>query len=201
MNICLRIKILIKINNQNMMKNIQTLIKEKGCYFTYEQIKEISNWCRQSTFSSREIEKIWGNAILNKKNCKQWTTCLGEWFTKDILMLLGHTVNRPQQKKDIDKNLRPDLETEEAIYEVKTRNWNTPGTAGEKVLGVPFKYSSIPRLYNKPLRIILLGYQEHEYKKDLFEETTLEKKEFLEFYKKMNISYVKMTDLLDKLEL
>lgn len=184
-----------------LMDNIQHLVKEKNCHFTYEQLKEISNWCRVSTYSSSQIEKIWGNSIIDKKDCKQWTTCLGEWFTKDILTLLGHNVSRAQQKKDGEKNLRPDLETEEAIYEVKTRNWHTPGTAGEKVLGVPFKYSSIPRLYNKPLKVILLAYQEHEYKKDLFQETTHEKKQFLEFYKKMGITYVKMTDLLDKLRL
>ena len=76
-----------------------------------------------------------------------------------ILEKIGKIVKRPEKKN----HYLPDWETDDAIWEVKTRNWNTPGTAGEKVLGVPYKYSDIPRLYGKPLKIVLVAYQEHEF--------------------------------------
>ena len=91
------------------------------------------------------------------------------------------------------------METDDAIWEVKTRNWNTPGTAGEKVLGVPYKYSDIPRLYGKPLKIVLVAYQEHEFiygHTKLFGDISPDKQKMLNFWKEMGIEYVKCTDLL-----
>ena len=60
------------------------------------------------------------------------------------------------------QGVHPDWETEDAIWEVKTRNWSVPGTAGEKILGVPYKYSDVPELYGKPLKIVCVAYQEWE---------------------------------------
>ena len=45
------------------------------------------------------------------------------------------------------------------MVEVKSRSWCTTGTAGEKVR-VPYKYADIPNLYNKPLMIVCVAYQE-----------------------------------------
>ena len=65
-------------------------------------------------------------------------------FTKSnfpqLLKLLGKNPRKPK-KKD---GYIPDWECDDAIYEVKTRNWTTGGSAGEKVLGVMYKYSDIP---------------------------------------------------------
>ena len=58
---------------------------------------------------------------------------------------------------------------------MKTHTWCTTGTAGEKILGVPFKYSELPRLYGKPLKIICVAYQERElYKFGVIGETSVE---------------------------
>lgn len=110
-------------------------------------------------------------------------------------------------------HFKPDLETDKYIIEVKTRNWTTSGTAGEKVLGVPRKYMDVPILYGKPLLIILVGYQEYEYssngKLDIFsndinyeiqdekkKELEKRKKIYNDFIKSMNIHFVKFSDII-----
>ena len=94
----------------------------------------------------------------------------------------------------------PDIETYDAIYEVKTRNWTTSGTAGEKTLGCPFKYAKVPRLYNKPLKIVLVAYQEYECCNgssiSIFGNIDEEKRSFLQFYKDKNIEFIKFSDLI-----
>jgi len=105
-----------------------------------------------------------------------------------------------------NKKYNPDLECDEFVYEVKGRSWSTSGTAGEKILGVPLKYGELPRLYKKPLQIILVGYQEYEAKEgfafgDLLDKNnqTKELKESLAFYKEHNIEYVAFTDILRRI--
>jgi hypothetical protein len=102
-----------------------------------------------------------------------------------------------------DKKYDPDLECDEYVYEVKGRSWSTPGTAGEKILGVPLKYGELPRLYKKPLKIVLVGYQEYEAKHkfafgDLLDKNnqTVELQQSLAFHKEHNIEYVAFTEIL-----
>ena len=80
------------------------------------------------------------------------------------------------------------------------------GTAGEKILGVPLKYGEVPRLYHKPLKIVLIGYQEYEARNawqfgDLLDSNnqTIELKEALAYHKLHNIEYVGFTDILKEL--
>ncbi|MHB9019442.1 MAG: hypothetical protein ACYC3G_01000, partial [Minisyncoccota bacterium] len=105
-----------------------------------------------------------------------------------------------------DKDYQPDLESDEYVYEVKGRSWCTVGTAGEKILGVPLKYGELPRLYKKPLQIILVGYQEYEAREKFgfgnlldINNQTSELKESLSFYKEHDIEYVAFTDILKKI--
>ena len=96
----------------------------------------------------------------------------------------------------------PDWETDKYIYEVKTRNWTTSGTAGEKVLGVMYKYSEIPELYGKPLKIVCVAYQEHELtygNTKIFGEVCSSKKKFLDLAKSMDIEYIKFSDLVSQI--
>ena len=111
------------------------------------------------TKKEKVFEKNWGNEQLNNKTpTVQWTTRLGEDLVKLILEKHGHIVFKPTTR---DHKL-PDLETDELIIEVKTRNWTTTGTAGEKVLGAPWKYADVPTIWKKPLVIICVAYQEYE---------------------------------------
>lgn len=103
-------------------------------------------------------EVKWGNKMIkSSKYTTQWTTKLGEELVRQCLILQGQLPVRinKDNKKDSSK---PDWITDDSVYEVKARNWTTTGTAGEKVLGSPYKYCRIPKLYGKPLKIICIGY-------------------------------------------
>ena len=144
-------------------------------------------------------EKEWGNSMINAKNNGQWTTLLGENLVYEILKLKGEN-----PKKVISKGgFKPDWETDNYIYEVKTSNWWVSGTAGEKVLGTWIKYQNIPELYNKPLRIVCIANQEHELehgKVKYFGENITEKtKEILNLAKSWGIEYIKFSDMVKDL--
>lgn len=160
---------------------------------------------------AKEVEKEWGNKIIETVDGKQWTTVLCQTLVMEALIRLGRkNVRKTSPKKGTLRNKKydPDLECDDYVYEVKGRSWCTPGTAGEKILGVPLKYGELPRLYKKPLQIILVGYQEYEAREkfafgDLLDKNnqTQELRESLAFYKEHDIEYVAFTDILKKIGL
>jgi hypothetical protein len=158
---------------------------------------------------SKKIEQDWGNKVIKTIGGKQWTTVLCQELVMEALIKLGRKhvrKTKPMQSSLRDKSYDPDLECDDYVYEVKGRSWTTPGTAGEKILGVPLKYGELPRLYKKPLQIILVGYQEYEAREkfafgDLLDSKnqTKELHESLAFYKEQEIEYVAFTDILKKI--
>lgn len=173
--------------------------------FSKEQESELNLWCLEGkirdtilkqTKEHNEIEKEWGNQMIGQENNGQWTTNLGEHYIYQILKELGKNPRRPE----IKEHYRPDIETDDAIYEIKTRNYTTSGTAGEKVYGVPYKYAEVPNLYNKPLKIVCVGYQERELTTGhtpIFGNVRNVHEKMLEFYKnELNIEFVRASDLI-----
>lgn len=154
----------------------------------------------KDTQTLKALEDIWGQNVARShrpdlKLDKQWTTTFGQQVCHEIYTLIGKTCKNPRKKE----NFQPDKETEDEIIEVKTQTYNTTGTAGEKILGVPYKYRKIPELYGKPLKILTIGCAEKECrdKYSIFSETNdILAKEFLTFYKSKNIEYIAATDLL-----
>lgn len=146
-------------------------------------------------------EKEWGNKMINKIDCKQWTTLLGENLVKDILILNGENPRKPISKN----NFQPDWETDDYIYEIKTSSWSVDGTAGEKVFGTWIKYQDIPTLYKKPLRIICVAYQEWELTfgkiKYFGDEITQKTQQILELAKSWNIEYIKFSELIKNINM
>lgn len=157
----------------------------------------------------KEEEKLWGNKTMGTTGAKQWTTVLCQNLVQEALVKLGRkNVHKTGQVKSSlrDKKYDPDLVCDEFVYEVKGRSWCTAGTAGEKILGVPLKYGEIPNLYNKPLKIVLVGYQEYEAREkwgfgDLLDNKnqTTELREALEYYKEHGIEYIGFTDILKEI--
>ncbi len=161
---------------------------------------QIIKWCLHGKSKNRckKKEKTWAAKILDNKT-KNWSALLGEKIVFEVLKKLGKKPKKPVKKLCYV----PDIETEDCIYEVKTRNWNTSGTAGEKVFGTPLKYAEIPRLYGKPLKIVCVAFQEHEMehgKTPIFGEKVRENhKKFIDFYKANNIEFIKFSELLSEL--
>ncbi len=142
-----------------------------------------------------KIEKEWGNKMIGQIGNNQWTTLLGEGLVRETLTLLGVDHFTPKKLN----GYVPDIETSNYIYEVKTRNWTTTGTAGEKVFGVPYKYSDIPRLYSKPLRVVCVAFQEYELtngNSNVFgDKLSDEKRKLITIWKEMGIEFVKFSDI------
>ncbi len=146
-------------------------------------------------------EDNWGQRTLkirrpDLKLDKQWTNKFGEHLCEEIYILLGHTVKKPVKKE----HYQPDCEVETAIVEAKAGTFHTGGTAGEKILGCPFKYAEIPDLYEKPLKILCMGGAEkvcrQQYGNLAGEKCTAQKKRFIDFFKENGIEYVGATDIL-----
>ena len=195
---------MLKIKEElDLLKNPEVI---RWCYEGITEISLKNTESEKKLKESKEIEKEWGNKVMKTKDGKQWTTLLCQNLVMEALILLGRkNVRKPNSEKGIirDKKYEPDLECDDFVYEVKGRSWCTPGTAGEKILGVPLKYGELPRLYKKPLQIILVGYQEYEAKEkfafgDLLDENnqTIELQDSLAFYKEHNIEYKSFTKIL-----
>ncbi len=193
-------------------ENLNLLNNPKVIQWCYEGITDISlrnTESEKNLKESKKIEQDWGNSVINTIDGKQWTTVLCQELVMEALVKLGRkNVRSTTAKKSSLRTKRydPDLECDEYVYEVKGRSWSTPGTAGEKILGVPLKYGEVPRLYHKPLQIILVGYQEYEAREkfafgDLLDKNnqTIELQESLAFYKEQNIEYIAFTDILKKI--
>lgn len=193
---------------KNLLQNPQVL---EWCQKGITEFSLINTSKKDLLKASKKIEDEWGSSIIGNEGNGQWTTRFCESLVKEALIALGRkNVRRTEQKKSLLRNKKydPDLECDEFVYEVKGRTWNTSGTAGEKILGVPLKYAEIPKLYGKPLKIILVGYQEWEARNafafgDLLDEQNQipQVVEALGFYKKRGIEYIGFTDILKELAL
>jgi hypothetical protein len=159
--------------------------------------------------AANTTERQWGNSILGTIDSGQWTTVFCQSLVKEALERLGRTNVRSTTSKVSTlrpKKYDPDLECDDFVYEVKGRSWTMSGTAGEKILGVPLKYGEVPRIYHKPLKIVLIGYQEYEARHmwqfgDLLDpqNQTQELREALAYHKEHGIEYIGFTDILKEL--
>jgi len=150
------------------------------------------------------LEDEWGQGVLKVRRPdlkleKQWTTKFGEHICEEFCILLGKTPVRPGTKN----GYQPDTETEDTIWEAKTQTYFTDGTAGEKILGTPFKYADIPELYGKPLKILCIGQAEHlsrnKYGNLFGDKTSINKQKIIDMYKSMGIEWIGATDLIQQI--
>lgn len=157
----------------------------------------------QDTKKLKELEDEWGRRILklrrpDLKLDKQWTNKFGEHICEELLLLLEKRVSKPVKKE----HYQPDLEVEDAIWEAKTETFFTEGTAGEKILGCPFKYCEIPDLYGKPLKILCMGGAEkacrEQYGNLPGDKCTSRKIKYLEFFKANDVEFIGATDILKR---
>lgn len=126
-----------------------------------------------------------------------WSNSLGENIVYELLKLFGLKVKKRSKVLINGRTYIPDLETDYAYYEVKTRNYSTPGTSGEKILGTPLKYIDIPKETGKPLFIVLVGFQEYEaiHMFNLFDNMSLDKRKIIDMYANMGIYYIGASQL------
>ena len=193
--------------NSNLLDNAEII---RWCYKPVTEFSLVNTSDPKKLKIANTIENNWARSIIGSSG-NQWTTILCQNLVKEALIRLGQkNVSSTTLKKSSlrDKRYSPDIESDDFVYEVKGRSWTTPGTAGEKILGVPLKYGEIPTLYKKPLKIILVGYQEYEAKMgyafgNLLNENdqTKELNDSLSYFREHNIEYIGFTDILKKIGL
>ena len=152
------------------------------------------------------LEDTWGREVMKARRPdlnlnQQWTNKFGEHLCEEIYSLLGKVVSKPENKEHYE----PDFQVDDSIVEAKAQTFFTKGTAGEKILGCPFKYSEVPDLYGKPLKILCMGGAEkvcrEKYGNLPGEKCGLKKKKFLDFFRENGIEYIGATDILKSLSL
>ena len=150
------------------------------------------------------LEDAWGQSVLKMKRPdlkldKQWTNKFGEHICEELCILMGKEFKKPATMN----HHIPDIETEDTIFEVKSQTFNTTGTAGEKILGTPFKYAEVPQLYGKKLIILCLGGAEkwcrEQYGNLPGDKSSPQKQFILDAFKSLQIEYIGATDILKNL--
>ena len=148
-----------------------------------------------------KLEDKWGQNMLRFRRPdllldKQWTNKFGEHIAEEVYVLLSKQVSKPLKKE----HHQPDLEVDDAIIEVKSGTFYTTGSAGEKILGCPFKYADIPELYNKPLNILCIGGAEKVCRENYGNlpgpKCGAQKQKFIDFFKENRIEFVAISDIL-----
>jgi hypothetical protein len=176
--------------NKNLKERVEWALKKPE-----NIVKKEGVTIKQQQEKFKNEEKKWGNDMIGQENNGQWTTLLGENLVYDVLKLRGENPRKPV----IKEGFKPDWETDEYIYEVKTSNWWVTGTAGEKVFGTFIKYQNIPESYGKPLKIVCVASQEDEFtngKTPYFGENVTQKtRQVLDLARSWNIEYIKFSDL------
>jgi hypothetical protein len=146
-------------------------------------------------------EDKWGQSVLKTRRPDltmngQWTTRFGEHLCEELAVLCSKNPTKPAKKE----HYQPDIEVEDAIWEVKTQTYHTSGTAGEKILGCPFKYADIPELYDKPVYIICVGGAERVCRENYGnlpgKKCTPKKQKIIDFFKSCNVEYKAATEIL-----
>lgn len=140
----------------------------------------------------------------NLPESNQWTSSFGELLVKEILVYQNNTLSI-QERTKLPNGLVSDLETPNAVIEVKTRNYTTTGTAGEKIFSALWNYADVYTLTSKKVYIILVGYQEQEARRQTpkfniscaFISKT--KKNILDFFWiNYKVRFIFLSELLDK---
>jgi hypothetical protein len=167
--------------------------------------KDVLAWCNPYSKYvrnlNREREERWGKSLL-RQTTNHWTSKVGETLVKELLYELGEPpLKQSKMYQANGRELRPDIETYNSIYECKTRCYTISGTAGEKILGSAWKYSECYKNTKKVVYIVCIGYQEQEAQEkfNLFNPSTKAQRDIINVFQRHNIRFIKFTDMLKKL--
>lgn len=149
--------------------------------------------------AQKAAEDEWGRALMREVRpdlqSKQWTNLFGEMMCRELYERRGANVTKPRNIEGQE----PDWETADLILEAKIGTYFTEGTAHEKVLAVPLKYSEVPERYGKPLHVVCMGRAEQEmfgkYRVGAAD-CPANRRKIIDFCQNLGITYVAATSLL-----
>lgn len=153
-------------------------------------------------------ERQWGQKLqleYNDKKNDQWSGQIGEKFIKELIKSKGHNIYGVDYISQLEGKsaVKPDIVMENNLIEIKTRTYFTPGTAGEKLSDIGFKYNGINKLNDCYTIALCVGYQLYDaidkgyyplvhknHKRD--QETALQ---FLKNNENFSVYFKKLTDI------
>lgn len=158
------------------------------------------------SFKDKYVEEEFGKRLYSKictnKNTTQWTTKVCESLTKELFEMMSINIEKINHRKYKDSDgriIQPDFDSKIGFIEVKSRKYSVGGTAGEKIFGIPWKYSDCFDRYNKGVYIICMGQQEKE-AREIFrinDTCSKQKNMIMDMYAdKLNIHYIFATDII-----
>lgn len=175
-----------------------------------EWIQGEQKWldCKDKNVELAFVEKYLEQWNIPKN--KMWSSKFGEKLVELLLSqkypeVIHLNTLSPEQKRLYRNPLcskLPDLETRDFFVEVKTRNYTTQGTAGDKVLAEPIFQRNYYEFLGKPLIIVLVGYMEYEVRvknKTRFGIFDEQDTRFADFIASFHISFKGCSELLQPL--
>lgn len=184
-----------KKKGQKIYKSVKIDDKDKPKYkYNKGQFSEKIR-DNEAKWNMKIMEKIRPDLFKKEHSQNSLFGPFGEMLVKEYYILTGEYItDKPEKKNGHDL----DLETITKMIEVKTGSYFTTGTAGEKIYGVPYKYSDVPELYEKPLVIILIGSSKND--SSLVCEASDKKEKMKKIWKEeFNITYECFRKLLNNL--
>ena len=199
-----KVRVLVAANPQLVLLNKPGVLEWLHGEATFKAflppLEKVKGKSKEYSEKLQALENEWGRKLpIRGKKGLQWTNNFGEMLVEELYILQGKKVTQPKSKE----GNKPDREIDTHMLEAKAETHFTTGTAGEKILGVPYKYADVPRLFGKPLIVVVLGGAEvscrNQYGIIDGPQTSPEKKKFLAFFKEMGIDFIGATEILAKL--
>jgi hypothetical protein len=168
--------------------NKDFLIRDEDAFFKNKTAKKAVMKPRENTWAWELFEKAvpWHNY----KPGSKWS---GEWAERIFREIVPHGWS---PETNGGKHL--DWEDENFVYEVKTQFLWGDGTAQDKILGTPVKYSEIPKVFGKPLRIVCFAAAE-TLTREVLQRDCPEMRDQIALWKSWGIEFVWGSDLIKDL--
>ena len=168
--------------------NTDFLLRDEDAFFKDKTAKTAVMKPRENNWAWELFEKAvpWHK----QKQHYKWSGDFAERIFREIVP------HGWSPKKIGSKHL--DWEDENFVYEIKTQFLWGGGTAQDKILGTPVKYSEIPKLSGKPLRIVCFAAAETLTREVLMRDCP-EMRDLIALWKTWNIEYVWGSDLIKDL--
>lgn len=128
---------------------------------------------------------------------RTWSGPFGETLVRSLLDRNNILILEPRELNVEGTVIQPDIETDTCFIEIKTRNYTTSGTVGDKIFAAPHKYREVCEKYKKPIYVVLVGYQEVEarIKIGLFEDNAKKQHDF--WWNEYKVKFVCFSDIVN----
>ena len=175
----------------------------------------VRSWVMQKSHKTAEEERAWGSALWTevsrrvppggKRYHSNWSGNLGEQVIRGLLLRAGKDVASKTRYRVGSWVKETDLMTQDGFFEIKTRSWFTPGSAGLKVPGVFVDYGPmLDKLKGtgKAVYVVSMAFQEVECREkyELFGSKSEARTAFLDLCERNGMVFLAASDMMRDVE-